>query len=336
MADQIEIEEEEEEEDLDYVNQESPATEPVPIPDSAIQSLGDEAITGWSFTQWTKRGASLFPAGASVSALTPGLYDIGVSQQHGLYFTPVPVKTEGILMFPDTPFEKIMHEVKTFWAKEEVYRKYGIAYKRGVLLWGPPGAGKTSLIQLVMRDVISRGGVGINFTHPSAFAEAFRSLRAIQPNTPVVVLMEDIDEILKEYSKSSVLDILDGAERVDKIIFLASTNFPELLEKRIANRPSRFDRRWFIDYPSKAAREYYIKYLLQVAPEAKLNIRKMVADTDKMTFAHIKELFVAVAILQDNYEEVLDGLKKMMTTKISSEQYEVMSLKGLVGLAGKG
>ena len=306
----------------------------------AIPTIGDEAITGWSYTQWTKRGANLYPGGATVQALAPGLYDIGVSQNMGLFFTPVPVKTEGIILFPDTHFEAVMKEVDKFWSKEETYRKFGLAFKRGFLLHGPPGAGKSSMIQLIMRDVIKRGGIGINFSHPQLFAEGFRALRAIQPKVPVVALMEDLDEIVKQFPKSQVLDVLDGTERVDNIIFVASTNYPEMLESRISNRPSRFDRRWEIGYPSEAARKYYLDTLCRSTElkPAKL-IKKIVADTSGMSFAHIKELFIATVILEDDYDYALGELKKM-GEKISSEKYsqDVMGfiLKGAKAAAGFG
>jgi len=54
-----------------------------------------------------------------------------------------------------------------------------------------------------------------------------------------------------------VLNLLDGVKQVDNIIYIATTNYPELLEERILNRPSRFDRRFHIGTPSAEVRKFY-------------------------------------------------------------------------------
>ncbi|NJO18646.1 MAG: AAA family ATPase [Thioploca sp.] len=63
--------------------------------------------------------------------------------------------------------------------------------------------------------------------------------------------MEDLESILKSNNPSTVLNILDGVNSFDNIVFLATTNYPEELESRIKNRPSRFDRRFYIGPPEK-------------------------------------------------------------------------------------
>lgn len=289
--------------------------------------------------QWTTGdGHRFLPASSTALKLTPGLYDVGQNPVQGLYFQRVPVKTEGILRFPHTNSDKLVQEIQTFWAKGKKFEQYALPHKRGIILWGPPGSGKSCTIQLVMADVIERGGIGIRFTHPMLFVAGFRVFREIQPESPVVVLMEDLDSIIQQSSESDVLNILDGAESVERVVFLASTNYPEMLGPRIINRPSRFDRRYKIGHPTAESRAMYIEHLLSLNRDGAdvIDLDTWVADTDGFSFAHLKELFVAVVILEDPYGAVLGLLRKMKEHITSESDRERAGLLGAGALRGVG
>lgn len=140
-----------------------------------------------------------------------------------------------------------------------------------------------------------------------------RILREIEKETPIVVIMEDIDAIIENYNESSVLNILDGVDKLNKIVFLATTNYPDRLGARIINRPSRFDKRFKISNPNEESREIYLKYLIgeNKIKDNKINLSKWVKDTNGFSIAHLKELFVAVIILGDNYEDAIETLSSM-------------------------
>jgi len=271
-------------------------------------------------SQWTSGdGNRFYPAGNTFDTLPPATYSIDISNTKGLFFRKIPVKTEGLIQFPETNSEKVISEIKKFWELRKVYQEYNIPHKRGILLLGPPGSGKSSTIQLIMADVILRGGVVFNFGDPGLFTDGIRIFREIQPETPLVVLMEDIDSTLEIYSESEVLNILDGVEKIDRTVFLATTNYPERLGQRIINRPSRFDRRFKMPPPGDESRKIYFKHLMsQVKDETikkdiekKVNLKVWVEDTDGMSIAHLKELFSAVCILGDPYDEAIEILKSM-------------------------
>ena len=180
-------------------------------------------------------------------------------------------------------------------------------------------SGKTCTVNLIMKDVVvDRNGIVIKFTNPGLFIEGMRILREIQPTTPVVVLMEDIDSIIEHYEESPVLNILDGVESVQRVVFLATTNYPECLGPRIINRPSRFDKRFHIGYPNPESRMLYFKHLCG-GKDLKIDLARWVKDTDKFSIAHLKELFVAVIIIGDDYDEALENLK-LMKEDISSDK----------------
>jgi hypothetical protein len=273
--------------------------------------------------QWTSPdGIRFLGAGATFKELTPGYYDLCVTQQTGLYFERLNLKSDGIIEFPDSPAQVVLEEIQKFWPAEPVFRKFNLSFKRGIMVYGPPGGGKTSLFTLMILDIIKRGGIAIKFTLPDMFIAGMKILRSIQPDVPVVVIMEDIDVLAKSLGESALLNVLDGAEDISRVVFLASTNYPELLGPRLINRPSRFDRRFQIPHPGDASRKLYIQSLIANDPAhcAGIDLDRWVAETDGFSMAHIKELFVATQILGRSFEDALETLNLMMKDKPSSNQ----------------
>lgn len=84
--------------------------------------------------------------------------------------------------------------------------------------------------------------------------------RVIEPNRPILCIIEDIDGLVEDsYYETALLNILDGIGQMENTIYLGTTNFPEKLKERILNRPSRFDRRYEIKQPNDELREYYFR-----------------------------------------------------------------------------
>lgn len=282
----------------------------------------EEAAYG-AKTQWTSSdGVRYFPAGKTQPRLEPGVYEIKTCS-NGIYFEKIPVKTEGLIEFPETNSQKVVAEIQNFWGKESVFESQGLAYKRGIILWGPPGSGKSCTIQLVIADVTEkRHGVVFKLnTEPALFLEGVRIFREVQPHTPIVILMEDIDALIHTYDESEVLNILDGVDRVEKVVFLATTNFPEELGERIMNRPSRFDKRFKMPHPKAKSRRTYFEHLIgRGTVDKPVDLDKWVKDTENMSIAHLKELFIAVCILGEDYKETIDTLRAMVEERPSSTE----------------
>lgn len=271
-------------------------------------------------TQWsTNNNINYIACPQTVNKLPPGVYDL-VYKNEVLTFEKVPVHTDDIIRFPDSVVDDILNEITTFWEKESYYHQYNLVFKRGLLLWGPPGGGKSCTIQLIIKDIIERKGVCINFNGVSQFKTGMRNLRQIEPETPVVVLMEDIDSIIEYEGETEVLNILDGVCQFNKVLFLATTNYPEKLGKRIINRPSRFDKRINITFPNADSRRLYFANLINKYDQ-KIDVDKWVEDTKDLTFAHLKEIFVSVVILGHDYDETLKELESMKVA-VSSDDYE--------------
>lgn len=270
-----------------------------------------------AFKQWsTPDGERYFPAGDVVKQLPPGYYGIETSMS-GLYFKQMPLKTEALLDFPDSASHRVLEEIEKFWTLEESFREANIPYKRGLLLYGPPGGGKTCTMRLVIEKLIKdHKGLVTDFCGVHLFKEGYGILRDIHPKMPLVILMEDVDAILGRYNESEVLNLLDGMYGVDRILWLATTNYPERLGSRIMNRPSRFDKKIFIGMPSAEAREMFVRSKIPNDDDA--IVERWVKDTKGLSIAHINELFVVNRILGEEYEEAVTTLRKMHKSPDSS------------------
>jgi SpoVK/Ycf46/Vps4 family AAA+-type ATPase len=80
---------------------------------------------------------------------------------------------------------------------------------------------------------------------------------------PCLLIFEDIDSLVNPGVRSYFLNEVDGLESNHGILMIGSTNHLERLDPGIAKRPSRFDRKYLFDNPSKEERELYAEYCEQ-------------------------------------------------------------------------
>jgi len=293
--------------------------------DSPEESADEETEKRFnSFVQWTTSdGDTFFPAGRVAKQLPPGYYEVGQTMDGAIYFKRKQAKAEQLLRFPDSASDKVIANIESFWDLEDKFVAAGIPYRRGIALYGPPGSGKTCILRIAIDNLTNkRNGVVIDFPIPHLMQEAYRVLRQIHANMPLVVLMEDLDSILNRHMESDVLNLLDGVTDIRKVVFLATTNYPERLGSRILNRPSRFDQKYYVGMPNREAREMYLRTKLDDEQE----IQKWADDTKDFSIAHLKELFVANKIFGDSYNNALAVLKEMSTTP-SSELFDNYAIK---------
>lgn len=273
-----------------------------------------------SHVQWMTGDNKFFiPASEVVKKLPAGFYKIELDMSGTPIFIRQNPWKEKLIKFPETACDTVVAEIEKFWDKEADFRDAKLAYKRGLLLYGPPGSGKSSAIKLAMRNIIKRGGLVLEFGYPSSFRKGLETLREIQPETPVIALMEDLDAILDRNNESDVLNIIDGAVPVDKCIFLATTNYMERLSSRITNRPSRFDKRFEIGMPNDETRRIYLQEICGEKIGGK-ELDRWVTDTEGLSIAHLKELVVSVNILDYKYDDAIAALKGLKQ-KVYSDEY---------------
>lgn len=274
---------------------------------------------------WSTSGTHFSPCEAAVPQLPPGNYRIVLSNR-GLYFVKREIQTDDLLQLPDSATEHILNAMRVFWSREKAYRDYGFIWKRGILLYGPPGGGKTSTVELLAKIIINElKGVVVHVDDPRTAIHGLEAFRFIEPKTPLLLVMEDIDAMIENSSESALLNLLDGEFQTDNVVVVATTNYPERLDKRIRDRPSRFDILMNIDLPSDAAREEFLRRTHLrfgdevLSEEVGKELETWVASTKGFSVAHLKELIIAVEVLGGEFKSQLARIKGMMSSRPSSD-----------------
>jgi hypothetical protein len=155
----------------------------------------------------------------------------------------------------------LKRDLRTFKENEVLYSKLGIPYKRGFLLSGPPGTGKSSLIYALASE-LNRDLYYVNlgtFDYDEGLQNAFRDI----PRNTIVVL-EDIDASCSAVKSRvggkkkgyrgitlpTLLNILDGSMLAHGMLFIMTSNHPEDLDPALI-RPGRIDLHLKMDYATK-------------------------------------------------------------------------------------
>jgi predicted AAA+ superfamily ATPase len=270
-------------------------------------------------TQWSVLQNETFaPAYVSVHKIPPGLYEMAWNsalQTHVLVKQKMNV--DELYELPSPEIQSILNDIETFWDRRETYKKYNFVHKRGILLWGDPGCGKSGIIQLCVKNLTEKkNGIVINIKEEDdikSFVEFIPTVRKIEPERALIVILEDIDSLAGEdrYSTTKLLNLLDGVKQIENVVYIATTNYPEKLQERITNRPSRFDRRYKVEMPSPEIREAYIKNKLTKSDLKNIDLKKWIECTDGMSLSHLKELVVSVIVMGKSFEDAFENLSEM-------------------------
>ncbi len=299
------------------------------LTDEVIYHSGDEEKKS-DFAQWSIMGdGSYIAAPKAEKQLPAGLYEFEWNNRANEWCVMgQTINTDELYELPTVEIHEILTDIKLFWKKAELYKSYNLMHKRGILLYGDPGCGKSGILQLCMMHIIKElSGVVINIKNEDsikAYVEMVPKLRQIEPDRPLVVIIEDIDSVAGDsnYSTSVLLNILDGIKQIENVVYIATTNYPEKLEERITNRPSRFDRRYYVAPPSREVRKSYLENKIG-DNKIDINIEKWLDDTEDLSISHLKELFISVVLLDNKYENAIEHLKGMKKTPKGKKQKEI-------------
>lgn len=265
-----------------------------------------EAVTDEKkYSLWQKSGEIYAPITSAklVDKLQPGMYKIDKDYNCSL----MKIKSDNIYEFKDSIHTKILKDVEKFWSSEENFKNASILHKRGILLEGTPGTGKSTLITQIIDSIIQKGGIVFNISNVNDLIRTLGFyqdvLRKIEPTTPVVTIIEDIDKVYNQI-EPELLDFLDGKRSINHSLTILTTNNSSRLSSALL-RPSRVDKRYVINLPNKEAREEYFKF--KNIPEELIS--KYVEASENMNISQLKELFISTVVLENTFEESLDSLK---------------------------
>jgi cell division protease FtsH len=192
-----------------------------------------------------------------------------------------------------------------FLRERERWVRYGIPQKRGVLLAGEPGTGKTVICRALMAEADGITCITTNAYKLCSDQYISDVYDMAQNLSPSIVFIEDVDLIglnREGYHYQhgpallSLLNVLDGIEEKHEIVTVATTNNLEALDKAISRRPSRFDRVIKLPLPSLEERRKLVGLLCQKIPIDVPTQDYISSKAEGCTPAQLQEIVYGLAI----------------------------------------
>jgi hypothetical protein len=213
-------------------------------------------------------------------------------------------------------------DIETFLKSRKIYDEFGMAYRRGYLLYGPPGNGKTSQIRNLTKDVFANALVIWVNKLPSV--EMCLALND-SPLLKVFVMEEVSGRNENSYQMRELLNFFDGETSINNSIVIATTNYPEELEQNLIDRPSRFDLVIEIPNPTNSeAKQYFESFLGRPLEDGEIRF-------ENLSVAHIKEIVLQHKMfgrsLLDCYKQI-SALKKKIKDAFPEKDKKTMGLGG--------
>lgn len=279
-----------------------------------------------------------------VLAMNPGFYDeeldntlrvsANAQEDTGIYEDdPTFLQKPGITFKDVGGMEGIKKEIELKIIQPlkhpELYKAYGKKIGGGILLYGPPGCGKTYLAKATAGQVNARFiSVSLNDILDMWIGSSEKNLHEIfevaRSNTPCVLFFDEIDALGANRSDmrqsggrhliNQFLQELDGIEHDNEgVLILGATNAPWHLDPAF-RRPGRFDRIIFVQPPDLQAREAIFQLKLQGKPIETIDYEGLAKKSKDYSGADI-EAAIDIAIEQKLEQALVDGIPKPINTK---------------------
>jgi SpoVK/Ycf46/Vps4 family AAA+-type ATPase len=229
--------------------------------------------------------------------------------------------------------KNIEEVVDCFFNNLHLYAEFGIEIpKRGVLLYGPAGTGKTTALNKAVQKYAKDGSTLIVVWHTSKY-EAYEVQDFIKSFNyvgvkKIILVCEDLggmeNENVRMRSDSSLLSLLDNQEKTFTlpVMIVATTNYPENFAENLMNRAGRFDDKIKVGNPSKEARAELLKFFSKgQATEAEVNM--IMSNTcQEFSPAHIRECYMRSKLHNKDLLKVIQDVSSEITKfkKAFSEQ----------------
>ena len=223
------------------------------------------------------------------------------------------------LVLDQSALSLLKNDFESFFERESWFREKQLPFRRGYLLHGPPGNGKTTAVRAMMS---SRGlsAYTIRLFDRRRDDEDLDGLfdRAFS-NRPAMVLLEDLDRAFPKtgQTRSSIsiqqlLNCLDGVTTGEGVIVVATANEPTILDPAILRRPGRFDRVVHFPNPTLELRQEYFRRMNPTFSSA--NLEEAASKSPSFSFAQLREAYIMAGQLaferkdEISHEDLLSGI----------------------------
>jgi len=254
--------------------------------------------------------------------------------------------------------EELQEAVEWPLKSPESFERMGITPPKGVLLYGPPGCGKTMLAKAVATESDANF---ISVKGPELFSkwvgeseqrvrELFRRAKQVSPS---IIFFDEIDalvpkrgmsmgENVSEKVVSQMLTELSGLEDLHDVVVIAATNRPDMLDPAML-RPGRFDRKILVTGPDEKARLKILEIKTKNVPLKGVNIKKLAEETESFSGADLDALVREAAmhalrrdknskeVTSKDFSEAIKDIKPSLSKDVIKfyEQFDERSRKKL-------
>jgi transitional endoplasmic reticulum ATPase len=236
------------------------------------------------------------------------VFDSGYWQKSAALFDSIRNASWDNVILDSAMKKALIDDHTTFFKSKERYTKLKVPWKRGIILYGPPGNGKTISIKAMMNLLYN-----LPDSIPTLYVRSLKSFAGSEDSikqifskaramSPCYLILEDLDSIITDDIRSYFLNEVDGLTSNDGIFMVGSTNHLDRLDEGVAKRPSRFDRKYQFKDPIKPERVAYCHFWQSKLEDNKdIDFPDILCDaiagiTDKFSFAYMQEAFVATLL----------------------------------------
>lgn len=207
-----------------------------------------------------------------------------------------PVSREDLIL-PDATVQLLERNVLGFCRRRAELARRGQSARKGLLFYGPPGTGKTFTIRYLAGVLPDHTTLLITAEQVGLLPEYMTLARLLQPS---IVVIEDADLIARDRSTmentceevmlNKLLNEMDGLREDAQILFILTTNRPEMLEAALAARPGRIDQAIEFPVPDAANRAKLVRVYARGMPVPDDVMNTVVSRTPGVSASFIKEL----------------------------------------------
>jgi hypothetical protein len=193
----------------------------------------------------------------------------------------------------------VRRDFELFFEREDWFRQHNLPYRRGYLLWGAPGNGKTATLRVMAAHPhIQPYALDLSDAEEKSI-DVLRLFEQAAENAPSLVVLEDIDRAFPSEGKrtrertvsfQTLLNCLDGLTSQDGVIVVATANDPICLDPAILKRPGRFDRVVQFRNPDADLRRQYYRRLSSTLDGEQFEIA--IDKTEGFSFAQLRETYI--------------------------------------------
>jgi ATP-dependent 26S proteasome regulatory subunit len=196
------------------------------------------------------------------------------------------------LFLPESIKTEVQTLVEGFLSSKDFYLQNKIPWKRGILLYGKPGNGKTSIIRTIMSAYNFKPVTIV----PGANAESMReAFSYAEEQSPALLYIEDLDSLIQNgLDISTFLNLMDGISAKNGLLVIVTANNVKDLKANITQRPSRFDRKFEIPLPNQEMAYIYLKrWFGNLITARKCKELSKYAEKYEFSYAYLKELYIS-------------------------------------------